>query len=132
MINKIAKKLNKKGFTLVELIVVIAILAVLAAIAIPTFNGLVKESRQKALISDARTIATSAQILVTSQEVAGTAASPSVGVNDALSKAELQTKYATGDANIVIDSTTWKVTEVGLKKGDASVTWRANGSNTVN
>ena len=33
------KKLNKKGFTLAELLVVVAIIAVLVAIAIPVFSG---------------------------------------------------------------------------------------------
>lgn len=40
MMNKLMKKhLNKKGFTLIELIVVIAILAILAAIAIPAYSN---------------------------------------------------------------------------------------------
>ncbi len=35
---------NRKGFTLIELIVVIAIVAILAAIAIPSFIGLTNEA----------------------------------------------------------------------------------------
>lgn len=45
------KKLNKKGFTLIELIVVIAILAILAAILIPAVTGYItkaNDARDKA------------------------------------------------------------------------------------
>ena len=37
-------KLNKKGFTLAELLIVVAIIAVLVAIAIPVFNGAVEKA----------------------------------------------------------------------------------------
>ena len=40
------KRLNKKGFTLIELIVVIAILGILAAIAIPRFSGFTDKAKQ--------------------------------------------------------------------------------------
>jgi len=38
------KKLNKKGFTLIELIVVIAILAILALILIPSLTGYIAKA----------------------------------------------------------------------------------------
>lgn len=39
MISTLKKKLNKKGFTLAELLIVVAIIAVLVAIAIPVFRS---------------------------------------------------------------------------------------------
>jgi len=36
---------NKKGFTLMEVLIVVAIIAVLVAIAIPVYNGLVEKAR---------------------------------------------------------------------------------------
>lgn len=51
-----AGKFNKKGFTLVELVVVIAILAILAAIAIPAVIGIVNNASDTALESEAAEI----------------------------------------------------------------------------
>ena len=42
------KKLNKKGFTLTELIVVIAVIAILAAVLIPTLTGYIEKARVSA------------------------------------------------------------------------------------
>lgn len=60
------KKQNKKkkGFTLIELIIVIAIIAILAAIAIPNFLSIQRKSKVKADIASAKTVydATSALI----------------------------------------------------------------------
>ncbi len=38
------KKTNKKGFTLVELVIVIAVIAILAAVLIPTFSAVIKKA----------------------------------------------------------------------------------------
>lgn len=51
-----ALKNNKKGFTLVELVVVIAILAILAAIAIPVVSNTINSSKVSGAASDAQTI----------------------------------------------------------------------------
>lgn len=40
---------NKKGFTLVEIIVVLVILAILAAIAVPSVIGYVNEAKELAI-----------------------------------------------------------------------------------
>ncbi len=56
MIKNLQKKSNKKGFTLVEIIVVLVILAILAAIAIPSVMGYVKDARDSKYIQEARSI----------------------------------------------------------------------------
>jgi prepilin-type N-terminal cleavage/methylation domain-containing protein len=42
------KKLSKKGFTLIELMIVVAIIGILAAIAIPKFADLIEKSKEGA------------------------------------------------------------------------------------
>ena len=43
------KKTNKKGFTIVELVIVIAVIAILAAVMIPTFGGIIKTANESAV-----------------------------------------------------------------------------------
>ena len=40
------KKMNKKGFTLAELLIVVAIIAVLVAVAIPVFSNQLEKSKE--------------------------------------------------------------------------------------
>lgn len=49
------KKQTKKGFTLVELVIVIAVIAILSAILIPTFGNVISEAKENAAREDART-----------------------------------------------------------------------------
>ena len=47
------KRNNKKGFTIVELVVVIAVIAILSAVLIPTFSGVIGDAKEKAELMDA-------------------------------------------------------------------------------
>ncbi|MBQ6182297.1 MAG: type II secretion system protein [Clostridia bacterium] len=49
------KKTNKKGFTLVELVIVIAVIAILAAVLIPVFANLIGKAKDAAALQNART-----------------------------------------------------------------------------
>ena len=48
------KRLNKKGFTLAELLIVVAIIAVLVAIAIPIFTSQLEKSRDAVTVANLR------------------------------------------------------------------------------
>ena len=48
------KKLNKKGFTMAELLIVVAIIAVLVAIAIPIFTTQLEKSREATDVANIR------------------------------------------------------------------------------
>ncbi len=60
-------KMNKKGFTLMEMLIVIAIIAILIAIAIPTFTAALEKSRQKTDLANVRAL----KSLVVAQYMAG-------------------------------------------------------------
>ena len=61
------KRNNKKGFTIVELVIVIAVIAILAAVLIPTFSGIIK----KANISKDTQLAKNLNTILLSEEAEG-------------------------------------------------------------
>ena len=68
MIKKLKK--NKKGFTLVELIVVLVIIAILAAMLIPALTGYIDKAKDKDIIAETRSAVMATQTLV-DEEYAG-------------------------------------------------------------
>ena len=48
------KKSNRKGFTIVELVIVIAVIAILAAVLIPTFSNLIKKANESSDVQAVR------------------------------------------------------------------------------
>ena len=44
---------NKKGFTIIELVVVIAVIAILAGVMIPTFSGIINKGKESSAMQQA-------------------------------------------------------------------------------
>lgn len=57
------KLFNKKGMTLVEVIVVLVILAILAAVLVPTMIGWIDKAKKKTSAAEARAVYLAAQTL---------------------------------------------------------------------
>lgn len=57
------KKTSKKGFTLVELIVVLVILAILAALLVPSLVGYIDRAKYEAIVAETRQIVVAAQTI---------------------------------------------------------------------
>lgn len=70
MISTLKKKLNKKGFTLAELLVVVAIIAILVAIAIPVFGSQLNKAKAGTDLANLRSAYAAAQIEVLTNNAA--------------------------------------------------------------
>ncbi|RII36130.1 prepilin-type N-terminal cleavage/methylation domain-containing protein [Clostridium chromiireducens] len=66
--NELTKK-KKKGFTLIELIIVIAIIAILAAIAIPRFGAIRESGNVKSDIATAKNIQTAVSTAISNGDI---------------------------------------------------------------
>lgn len=114
MIKMFTKKRNKKGFTLIELIVVIAILGILAAIAIPRFSQVSTDAQDTADKATARTILSAITMAeATTQPNAPGADDINKFLNDPIT---LSTSTPTGAGWAVYkNASTWEVYKDGAK-----------------
>jgi len=99
------KLLNKKGFTLIELIVVIAILAILALILVPSIIGYIARAQDATNEANART--------------AYTAAVLAVSLNPDITVAELEAEVLANVNGLVADDLT-----VTYSGGAVTVTYK--------
>ena len=65
------KKMNNKGFTLMELIIVVAILAILIALIAPNLVGFIDSASQTALDGNAKSCYTAASAWATQERIDG-------------------------------------------------------------
>ena len=68
------KKMNKKGFTLIEMLVVIAIIAILVAIIIPTVSNATTKAKEATDVANIRSLVAQYQIATMGTDAEKTAA----------------------------------------------------------
>ena len=119
MIKKLQSLKKKKGFTLVELIVVIAIIGVLAAILVPTMLGYVTSSRVTSVNSTAASIKNNVGTFLTNADTAGYGMKQANTVIDAL--------------DITVTSGTWACTAATAAnyKTGSTITWGAGATGVI-
>ncbi len=115
---------NKKGFTLIELIVVLAVLAIIMAIAVPKFMGVQEQAKIDADKSTAAMIAKAAELYVIREN------KTTVSLSDLTTKyIDSNTKFqyydntsggALADVTITVDDQ--GSAKVVAKKGTTSIT----------
>jgi type IV pilus assembly protein PilA len=93
--------MNRKGFTLVEIMIVVAIIALLAAIAIPNLLAARRTANQAAAKATVQTLSTAAETYSTSNSGAYPASIASPGLVDYIASAGNYCSNATGGTTAV-------------------------------
>lgn len=110
------KKMNtKKGFTLVEIIVVLVIIAIMAAFAIPAYTGYVDKAKQSEILAEGRTVLIAAQTVGQEAYAKGTLTS--------ITETDVKTLAGTSSLIIVALSNKGVVTSLSVTKGEYSAVY---------
>lgn len=121
------KENRKKGFTLVELIVVLVILAILAALLVPALTGYIDKAKNKQIIAETRQCVMAAQTLLDEDYAKGTTPLTAPTAANVQTLAEVPSN----DITVTIDAS-GHVTQLVYKHGKTCTytkTANANGEN---
>ena len=122
------KKNNKKGFTLVELVIVVAVMAVLVAVAIPTVQSITETAKSTVADTNARTIESVLKLAEAEASKDGDDVATLTGaqINKALTDAKLGITSATFYYNAEKGTVS-----TATSKGAITITFDANGDVTA-
>lgn len=129
MIERIRKMKNKKGFTLVELIVVLVILAILAALLVPALTGYIDKANKQKIIAETRQAVMAAQTIASEQYAKGVKdMDEETEIGSSTLKAEVQKLGETKNAPTDITVTDGKVVLLTYTNGKTCTYQPANSS----
>ncbi len=112
------KENKKKGFTLVELIVVLVILAILAALLIPALTGYIDKAKNKSIVAETRQVVMAAQTVVDEKyanATNGTVTLTEDDIKEIKELAEVKGTFTVSDITIATTTTSGETTTVTNK-----------------
>lgn len=118
------KQKSKKGFTLVELIVVIAILGILAALVVPQVTGYIEKAQESTDQANAQMLYTAGQLYLTDLEVGGTKITDKMTFDqDKLISGGYIQKMPGGSAKFLVTGATDKTDAADAAKAKLTMTY---------
>ena len=118
------KKINKKGFTLAELLIVVAIIGVLVAISIPIFTAQLEKARDATTVANLRSAYAEASALMVSEPTSTNAKSGNAEKDGAANVVKVtNVVLPCTDNNADVSKLPFTITLSDLPKDSATVTF---------
>ncbi len=114
------KKNKKKGFTMVELIVVIAIIAIIAAVAVPTTISYVQKARTNTALSETSSVLNTIETYFTDFAATGDGSIEATDLVTELDEMMPNVQHTTGITVVNNEDNTFTITVSSSQEGGAS------------